>query len=109
MNDRVLFTAVDEDFSGVVQQDQVDVAVRLEEGDSEVKHIPFDWGAGYGVVDRADMRQAVADLQGEGAALGGILEVWVDGTRVAAQDIDVTVGPGEAAFIEGVRHLHHLR
>lgn len=91
---------MDEDFSGVVQQGQVDVAVRLEESDPDVRHIPFDWGVGYGVVNRGDIRQAVAELQGEGAAYGAILEVSVDDTLVAAQDIDLTVGPGGPAFTE---------
>lgn len=91
---------MDEDFSGVVQQDQVDVAVRLEESDPDVRHIPFDWGVGYGVVNRGDIRQAVAELQGEGAAYGAILEVSVDGTLVAAQDLDLTVGLGGPAFTE---------
>lgn len=97
---RYLFTAMDEDFSGVVQQDQVEVAVRVGEMSHKVSHVPFEWGEGYGLVDRDDVVDAVAELRGDGAPNVAILEVYVNDRQVAAQEIDMNADPNGPVFVE---------
>lgn len=95
-----LFTVADEDFSGVVHEDQVDVTVRAGEMSHKVKGVPFEWGNGYGLVDHDDVQAAFDELSGEGAVQVAQLEVRVNDTMVAIRHIDLTAGPDDSPFPE---------
>lgn len=99
-SDQYLFTVADEDFSGVVHKDQVEVTVRAGEMSHKGKGVPFEWRTGVGLVDHDDVQAAFDELSGEGAVKVAQLEVRVDDTTVAVREIDLTAGPNDAPFPE---------